>query len=117
MTREKPPFYPDMIHAGCYAGTLHFLKAVAALGVAHATTDGGSVVAHMKANATDDDAFGRIDIRSDGQAMVPAFLFRVKSTAESMYAWDYYELISTTSPDQAFQLPAEESCKMAGKLR
>jgi branched-chain amino acid transport system substrate-binding protein len=117
MTREKPPFYPDMIHAGCYAGTLHFLKAVAALGLAHAKLDGGSVVAHMKANPTDDDAFGRIDIRSDGRVMVPAFLFRVKSAAESMNPWDYYELISATSPNQAFQLPVEDSCKMASKSK
>lgn len=115
MTQEKPPFYPDMIHAGCYAGTLHFLKAVSALGVANAKSDGRSVIAHMKANATDDDAFGRISVRSDGRAMVPAFLFRVKSAVESAGPWDYYELVSTTSPDQAFRPLYEGGCNIGGK--
>ncbi len=115
MTREKPPFYPDMIHAGCYAGTLHFLKAVAALGVAAAKSDGERVIAHMKATPTDDDAFGRIDIRADGRAMVPAFLFRVKSPAESTGSWDYYELVSTTAADRAFKSLSEGGCVMTSK--
>jgi branched-chain amino acid transport system substrate-binding protein len=113
MTREKPPFYPDMIHAGCYAGTLHFLKAAAAIGVARAKSDGEKVIAHMKANPSDDDAFGRIAIRSDGRAMVPAFLFRVKSPSESAGDWDYYELVSTTSPENAFKTLVSGGCKMA----
>ncbi len=34
-----------MDQAGCYAATLHYLKAVAALGVAAAKADGKAVVA------------------------------------------------------------------------
>jgi branched-chain amino acid transport system substrate-binding protein len=112
MAQQKPPFYPDMIHAGCYAGTLHFLKAVAAMGAANAKSDLGSVIAHMKANPTDDDAFGKITIRRDGLAMVPALLFKVKTPTESTGPWDYYRLVSTTSADQAFRTLAEGGCSI-----
>jgi branched-chain amino acid transport system substrate-binding protein len=112
MAQQKPPFYPDMIHAGCYAGTLHFLKAVAAMGAANAKSDAGSVIAHMKANPTDDDAFGKITIRRDGRAMVPALLFQVKTPSESTGPWDYYRLVSTTPPDQAFLSLTEGGCSI-----
>src|ERR1700749_120537 len=32
MRDQNPPAYPGQGHAGCYAGTLHYLKAVAVLG-------------------------------------------------------------------------------------
>ncbi len=112
MAQQKPPFYPDMIHAGCYAGTLHFLKAVAAMGATNAKSDLGSVIAHMKANPTDDDAFGKITIRRDGRAMVPALLFQVKTPSESRGPWDYYRLVSTTNADQAFRTLADGGCSI-----
>jgi branched-chain amino acid transport system substrate-binding protein len=112
MASERPPFYPDMIHAGCYAGTLHFLKAVTAMGVANARSDYASVIAHMKATPTDDDAFGHASIRRDGRVMVPAFLFQVKTPAESAGPWDYYKPISTTPADQAFRSLADGGCAM-----
>jgi branched-chain amino acid transport system substrate-binding protein len=45
---QNPPTYPGMGHAGCYAGTLHYLKAVAAIGATKAKVDGAAVVAQMK---------------------------------------------------------------------
>ena len=110
MAQEKPPTYPDMTHAGCYAGTLHFLKAMAASGAAGRKRDGASVVARMKAMPTDDDAFGTGRIRADGMAMFPALLFRVKTQAESAGPWDYYQLISSTPPDEAYRRNADDGC-------
>ncbi len=49
---------PNMIQAGCYASTLHYLKAVTAMGVDKAR-DGAAVCAQMKAMPTDDEAFGK----------------------------------------------------------
>ncbi len=49
---------PNMIQAGCYASTLHYLKAVSALGVDRAR-DGAAVCAQMKAMPTEDEAFGK----------------------------------------------------------
>ena len=101
---------PSMIGAACYAGTLHFLRAVAAMGVANARSDAASVVARMKATPTDDDAFGAASIRRDGQAMVPAYLFQVKSAAESAGPWDAYRLMSTTPAEQAYRTLEEGAC-------
>lgn len=108
--RQSPPTYPDMIQAGCYAGALHFLKSVAAMGLANARSDGGAIVAHMKATPTDDDAFGHGSIRADGRAMFPAYLFQVKTPAESSGPWDYYRQVSTTQADQAALPMAGEGC-------
>ncbi len=104
---------PDMIQAGCYAGALHFLKAVGALGAAGARGDGAAVVARMKAVGTDDDAFGGCRIRHDGRVMVSALLFEVKSPDESGGDWDYYRLVSTVGPDEAFAPEAQGLCVMA----
>jgi branched-chain amino acid transport system substrate-binding protein len=108
--QENPPTYPDMIQAGCYAGLLHFLKAFTAMGYANARSDLASVVARMKATPTDDDAFGRGSIRRDGRAMFPAFLFQVKTAAESSGPWDCYRLLSTTAAEDAASSLAEDGC-------
>ena len=104
---ESPP---SMIGAACYAGTLHFLRAVGAMGVANARSDAASVIARMKATPTDDDAFGAASIRRDGQAMVPAYLFQVKSAAESAGQWDVYQLKATTAAEQAYRTLEESAC-------
>ena len=49
---------PAMTHAGCYAGVLHYLKAVQDMGVAQARASGADAVARMKSMPTDDDCFG-----------------------------------------------------------
>ena len=103
---KTPGNYPNTSHAGCYAGTLHYLKSVAALGVERAR-DGAAVIAHMKSMPADDDAFGRTTIRPDGRAMVTPYLFRVKAPSQSRGDWDFYDLVTTTPPDEA-ALPVTE---------
>jgi branched-chain amino acid transport system substrate-binding protein len=97
---KTPDNYPNAVHAACYAGTLHYLKSVAALGLERAR-DGAAVVAHMKATPAEDDAFGRTVIRADGRAMVTPYLFEVKAPSESRGGWDYYKLVTTTPADEA----------------
>ena len=46
---RSPKNWPNMIHAGCYSGTLHFLKAVAAIGVPAAKASGTAIAERMKA--------------------------------------------------------------------
>ena len=43
-----------MGQAGCYGGTIHYLKTVAAMGLADAKKSGTAVVNRMKAMPTDD---------------------------------------------------------------
>ena len=109
---RMPNVAPNMNNAGSYAGALHFLKAVQTLGGPAAALDGAAVVAQMKATPTEDDAFGKGSIRSDGMALVPSYLFQVKTPAESKYPWDYYKLVATTPADQAWKPLAEGGCPL-----
>ena len=98
LARTKENNYPNQAHASSYGSTIHYLKAVAALGGAAAKKSGRDVVAKMKALPTDDDAFGPGKIRADGRGEFPAYLFQVKTPAESKSEWDLYKLVSTTAP-------------------
>jgi branched-chain amino acid transport system substrate-binding protein len=104
--------YPGMVHAGCYATTLHYLKAVAAMGAARAKESGAAVVAQMKAMPTQDDAFGAGSIRADGRAVLPAYLLQVKTPAESRGEWDYCNLISTMAPEETVKPLDQTGCPL-----
>jgi len=108
---KTPNNYPNMIHAGCYSGALHYLKAAAAMGgAAAAKKDGVATINKMKSMEVDDDCFGKTKIRVDGRNLVPAYLFEVKKPAESKKPWDYYKLVATTPGDEAFRPLAEGHC-------
>jgi branched-chain amino acid transport system substrate-binding protein len=109
---RSPNNWPNMVHAGVYAGSLHYLKAVADMGVDKAKADGAAVVSRMKAMPTDDDAFGKGSIRADGRGMFPGYLFEVKKPAESKGPWDLYKLVSTTPADEAAVPLAQTGCPL-----
>ncbi len=102
--------YPNQAHASSYSSTLHYMKAVAAMGGAAAKASGRTTVARMKSMPTDDDAFGPGRIRADGRGEFPAYLFEVKSPAESKSEWDLYKLIRTT-PARDVLHPLNNKCK------
>jgi branched-chain amino acid transport system substrate-binding protein len=91
--------YPSMTQAGNYAAVLHYLKTLEALG--GNPHDGAKVVAKMKEITVDDPLFGKNKLRIDGRRMVPAYLFEVKTPAESKGPWDYYKLVSKIDPEDA----------------
>ncbi len=99
---------PNDMQAGVYASVIHYLKAVDQVG---SPSDGRAVVAAMKAIPTDDALFGKGVIREDGRKMHPMYLFQVKTPKESKAPWDYYKLIETIPPEQAFRPLAEGGCK------
>nr|WP_309139587.1 ABC transporter substrate-binding protein [Siccirubricoccus sp. G192] len=109
---KTPDNLPCMNQAGNYSATLHYLKAVAEMGVAAAKASGAETVARMKAMPTDDDAFGPGRIREDGRKLHPAYLFEVKSPEESKGAWDYYKLLQTTPAEEAFRPLSEGNCPL-----
>jgi len=111
MQARMPATTPNMSTAGNYAGTLHFLKAVQDLGIG-AKSDGAAVVARMKAMPTNDDAFGQASIRADGLALVPSYLFEVKTPAESKYPWDYFKQVAATPADKAWRPLSEGGCPL-----
>jgi branched-chain amino acid transport system substrate-binding protein len=91
---------PNDMHAGMYAATEHLLKAMAEIKSAQ---DGVKLVDAMKAIPTDDPLFGKGSIRVDGRKLHPMYLYRAKSPAESKYDWDYFALVSTIEPEDAFR--------------
>ena len=99
--------YPTAIQAGVYAETLHYLKAVDELG---ASSDGKAVVQEMKKLPTDDPLFGKGSVRSDGRKLHNMYLFEVKKPEESKYPWDYYKLIQTIPPSEAWRPLEEGGC-------
>jgi branched-chain amino acid transport system substrate-binding protein len=107
---KTPNNWPNMVHAGCYSATLHYLKAVAEMGAAEAKKDGVATVNRMKAMPGDDDCFGPFKIREDGRNMVPAFLFEVKKPGESKAKWDYYKLIASTKGEDVYRPLADGHC-------
>jgi branched-chain amino acid transport system substrate-binding protein len=109
---KMPSSYPNMNHAGNYSGTLHYLKAVAAMGAAAAKADGRAAVAQMKALPVEDDCFGKTSIREDGRHLVPALLVEVKKPSESKHPWDYYNVLAVTPPEAAFRPLAEGGCPL-----
>jgi len=106
---ERPGKFPSMIHAGVYAGVLHYLKAVAAV---KSATDGKAVVAEMKQMPTDDPLFGKGTIRADGRKVHPAYLFEVKTPAESKYPGDFYKLLATIPTEEAFRPLKDGGCPL-----
>jgi branched-chain amino acid transport system substrate-binding protein len=99
---------PTMVHAGVYASTLHYLKAVDAL----KDKDTTKVMAKMKEMPTDDPLFGKGQIRADGRKIHPMYLFEVKKPAESKAPWDLYKMVSTIPADQAFRPLSEGGCPL-----
>ena len=109
---KTPDQWPNMVQAGCYGSTLHYLKAVADLGIGPAKASGKDVVERMKAMPTDDDCFGAGQVRQDGRKIHPSYLFQAKSVAESKGPWDGLKLVATTPADQAFRPLHEGGCAL-----
>ena len=98
-----------MVQAGVYAGTLHYLKAVAAL---KSGADGKAVVAKMKELPTDDSLFGKGTVRADGRKIHDAFLFEVKKPADSKHPGDFYTLKATIPAAEAFRPLKDGGCPL-----
>jgi branched-chain amino acid transport system substrate-binding protein len=106
---DRPGKFPTMNQAGVYSATLHYLKAVAAL---KSATDGKAVVDEMKKMPTADSLFGNGIVRADGRKIHPAYLFQVKSPAESKYPGDDYILKATIPADEAFRPMKDDHCPL-----
>ena len=100
---------PSQVHAGAYSSTLHYLKALAAVG---SKTDGRAVVAKMEELPTEDEAFGKGTVRKDGRKLHDMYLFEVKKPEDSKTPWDLYNKLATIPADQAFRPVSESECAL-----
>jgi branched-chain amino acid transport system substrate-binding protein len=111
--RMKTHAMPTMTQAGVYSSVVHYLKTLDAMGAN--PHDGAKVIAKMKELPVEDPAFGKGYIRQDGRNIHPAYVFQVKSPAESKYPWDYYKLIATIPGEEAFRPLSESQCPLVKK--
>jgi branched-chain amino acid transport system substrate-binding protein len=108
---ERMKKMPNMLQAGVYSSTLHYLNGVKATG----TDDTATVMAWMKANPINDVFVKNGRIREDGRMMREMYLFEVKKPSESKYPWDYYRLKATVPAEQAFQPLSKSACPLVKK--
>jgi branched-chain amino acid transport system substrate-binding protein len=110
--RERNGQYPGMIHAGGYSATMHYLKAMASLGVAQGKADGAVAVRRMKEMPADDPLFGPGMVRADGRKIHSMHLFQVKAPGESRGPWDYFKPLHSVPPGESFRPLAEGGCAL-----
>lgn len=110
LVAKSPKNYPNQAHASAYAITLHYLKTAQKMGAAEAKKSGRAAIAAMKSLPTEDDAFGAGKIRADGRGEFPAYLFQVKTPAESKGEWDLYKLVAKVPVEDVLH-PLNDKCK------
>lgn len=103
---------PSMPQAGTYSGTLHLLKAAELLD--GDLSDGVKVVEAMKQLPKSDPLFGEGEVRIDGRATHPVYLFKAKTPEESTSSWDLYELIGTVPGEEGFRPLDKGNCPLVG---
>ena len=102
---------PNMVQAGIYSATTHYLAAVAAAG----TDDTQAVMAKMRATPINDFFAKDGRIRADGRMVHDMYLYEVKKPDESKEKWDYYKLVATIPADQAFLPLSDSKCPLVKK--
>jgi branched-chain amino acid transport system substrate-binding protein len=99
---------PTMIQAGLYSATMHYLKAIEAIG----TDEAPKVMAQMRATPINDFFAKNGKIRIDGRMVHDMYLFEVKKPEESKGEWDLYKLIATVPGDEAFRPLDKGGCPL-----
>lgn len=102
---------PNMLQAGAYSATMHYLQAVKAAG----TTDTDAVMAKMREMPVNDFFAHNGHVRIDGLMVHDMYLFQVKTPAESKGDWDLYKRVATIPGDQAYQSLADSRCPLVKK--
>jgi branched-chain amino acid transport system substrate-binding protein len=99
---------PTMIQAGLYSATMHYLKAIEAIG----TDEAPKVMAQMRATPVNDFFAKNGKIRIDGRMVHDMYLFEAKKPEESKGEWDLYKLIATVPGDEAFRPLDKGGCPL-----
>lgn len=101
---EKTKQRPSMVQAGAYSATMHYLKAVEAVGSEDAT----AVTAWMKANPVNDFFAKDGKIREDGRLVYDNYLLTAKKPSESKDPWDLMSVVRTI-PGKDVVMPLHKS--------
>jgi branched-chain amino acid transport system substrate-binding protein len=98
---------PTMWQAGVYSSIAHYLKAVEKAG----TDEPLKVAEEMRAVPVEDFFSRNGRLRVDGLMVHDLVLVQVKKPDESHYPWDYYEVLTHISGEQAFG-PPDPACPL-----
>jgi branched-chain amino acid transport system substrate-binding protein len=104
---------PNMVQAGIYSATTHYLQTVQATGTDETT----AVMEKMRATPINDFFVKNGKIREDGRMVHDMYLYEVKKPSESKRQWDYYKLVATIPTDQAFIPLSESKCSLVKKTQ
>lgn len=99
---------PNMTHAGAYAATLHYLKAVKAAG----TDDPDAVAKKMREMPVNDMYNKNVKIRTDGRVLHDMLLWQAKTPAESKGATDLLTVRRSVPGAEAFRPESEGGCPL-----
>jgi branched-chain amino acid transport system substrate-binding protein len=110
---ERMNKMPNMVQAGVYSATTHYLQAVQAAG----TDETSAVMEKMRSTPINDFFVKNGKIREDGRMMREMYLYEVKKPSESRRPWDYYKLVATIPADEAFQPLSESRCALMRKTQ
>jgi branched-chain amino acid transport system substrate-binding protein len=105
---DKVGHMPTMIQAGLYSATMHYLKAIDAIG----TDEAPKVMAQMRETPVNDFFAKNGRIRIDGRMVHDMYLFEVKKPEESKGEWDLYKLLATVPGDEAFRPLDKGGCPL-----
>jgi branched-chain amino acid transport system substrate-binding protein len=105
---ERVKRMPTMNQTATYSATLHYLKAVQAVGTRNTKT----VMAKMRELPVKDAFTDNGVLREDGRMVHSMFLFQVKKPEESKGPWDYYKLLAEVPGDQAFRPLKDGGCPL-----
>ena len=99
---------PTQGQATAYSATLHYLKALKALG----TDDNAKVTAWLHENPMDDVIFHDAAVRSDGRVMNDFYVVQVKAPDEITDPLDTLRVLAKLPADTVYPGPAESACPL-----
>ncbi len=108
VAKMSPPSPPTMLHAGQYAATLHWLKAVEAA----KSIEGTPVAAKMHEMKVNDFYHQDVQIEPNGRVAEKMYVWQVKPPTTSGPQWDFYQPIATMSAEEATMPMAETGCPL-----
>jgi branched-chain amino acid transport system substrate-binding protein len=105
---EKMQAPPNEYNAGCYAGVLHWLKAVKAAN----TLDADTVAAKMRETPLNDFYNKDVHIQPNGCVPHAMYLWQVKEPSQSRQHLDLFDRLATIPTPEAFPPPALFGCPL-----
>jgi branched-chain amino acid transport system substrate-binding protein len=108
---EKTKKMPTFPQAAYYSATLAYLNAVKAVG----STDPDKIMEQLKKTKINDMFVTDGVIRPDGLLEKEMYVVQVKTPAESKGDWDFYKILKTLKPEEAFGKLADSACPLVKK--